>query len=513
MNKEEKKSKKEETPKLGETELSEEDKEIKEKFDLLVERLQDKEADIRKSSFDKIREEVSGQHNSSVPKPLKFLSPHYDDLKTFYEGLPEGEFKKEMADLLSVLGIVLSEEGSFEAIKFAIAGSRKGLDGWGHEYLRSLGGEVSQTYARYLEEGKDVKELEFMIDTIVPHCMKHHEEPEAIDLLIEVEQLPKLIPLCNEHNYNRVTQYLKSCGPYAADSEDMSSIYRTCFEVYFTLDKLPEALIVAQKINDTELIKKTIDTCTDPIVKKQLCLILGRARSNYETDDESLLEIISYEKLSSHFKSLAKELDVVAPKTPEAVFKSHLEDKVPDEAKLDSHKVNLSITYANSFINCGFGKDTLILKGEENDDDDEWIWKNKESGQTAVSASIGMLLLWDIDEGFGVIDKYMESTNDLIRAGAYMAVGLVNSGIKNDNDPVFALLSEKLEEGNEYEKMGALMGLSFTYAGSCREEFLELINPMILDGDNSVELAAVAALVAGFLFLGSANEDCISTIV
>lgn len=46
MNKEEKKSKKEETPKLGETELSEEDKEIKEKFDLLVERLQDKEADI-----------------------------------------------------------------------------------------------------------------------------------------------------------------------------------------------------------------------------------------------------------------------------------------------------------------------------------------------------------------------------------------------------------------------------------------------------------------------------------
>lgn len=448
-----------------------------------------------------------------MPKPLKFLSPHYDDLKTFYEGLPEGEFKKEMADLLSVLGIVLSEEGSFEAIKFAIAGSRKGLDGWGHEYLRSLAGEVSQTYARYLEEGKDVKELEFMIDTIVPHCMKHHEEPEAIDLLIEVEQLPKLIPLCNEHNYNRVTQYLKSCGPYAADSEDMSSIYRTCFEVYFTLDKLPEALIVAQKINDTELIKKTIDTCTDPIVKKQLCLILGRARSNYETDDESLLEIISYEKLSSHFKSLAKELDVVAPKTPEAVFKSHLEDKVPDEAKLDSHKVNLSITYANSFINCGFGKDTLILKGEENDDDDEWIWKNKESGQTAVSASIGMLLLWDIDEGFGVIDKYMESTNDLIRAGAYMAVGLVNSGIKNDNDPVFALLSEKLEEGNEYEKMGALMGLSFTYAGSCREEFLELINPMILDGDNSVELAAVAALVAGFLFLGSANEDCISTIV
>jgi len=90
--------------------------------------------------------------------------------------------------------------------------------------------------------------------------------------------------------------------------------------------------------------------------------------------------------------------------------------------------VNLSITYANAFINAGFSSDTIMMKeGEEQD----WIFKNKDYGQIAATASVGMLLLWNIDQGFEKLDKYMESTNDLIWAGSYLAVGLVNSGIRN----------------------------------------------------------------------------------
>ena len=43
--------------------------------------------------------------------------------------------------------------------------------------------------------------LRRLVDTIAPHCMKSYEEPEAVDLLAEVEQLEKLVPLCNENNY------------------------------------------------------------------------------------------------------------------------------------------------------------------------------------------------------------------------------------------------------------------------------------------------------------------------
>jgi len=45
--------------------------------------------------------------------------------------------------------------------------------------------------------------------------------------------------------------------------------------------------------------------------------MLGRQRSNWNTDNEDLSKIISYETFNEHFMSLARELDVVNPKAPE----------------------------------------------------------------------------------------------------------------------------------------------------------------------------------------------------
>ena len=47
-----------------------------------------------------------------------------------------------------------------------------------------------------------------------------------------------------------------------------------------------------------------------------------------------------------------------------------------------------------------------------------------------------MLLLWDIEEGLAQIDKYMERRDNSIVAGSFMALGLSNSGITNESDPV-----------------------------------------------------------------------------
>ena len=105
--------------------------------------------------------------------------------------------------------------------------------------------------------------------------------------------------------------------------------------------------------------------------------MLGRQRTNYETDDEEIQKIISYERLSEDVKSLARSLDVTNPRPPESVFKSHLEERPVDQSKQDLAKVNLSITYANAFINAGSGNDTLMLNKTESD---SWIWKNKQFG-------------------------------------------------------------------------------------------------------------------------------------
>ena len=126
--------------------------------------------------------------------------------------------------------------------------------------------------------------------------------------------------------------------------------------------------------------------------------MLGRQRFPYEAKDEELTKIISNEKLSEHFKSLARDLDVLEPKHPDQIFKTHLEERKNNlaAASIDSAKQNLAATYVNAFVNAAYGKDMLIQAGDAKEN---WIYKNKEGGMMAAAASLGMILLWDIDEG------------------------------------------------------------------------------------------------------------------
>jgi len=174
-----------------------------------------------------------------------------------------------------------------------------------------------------------------------------------------------------------------------------------------------------------------------------MAILLGRQRTPYTSPDEDLQKCISNENLSGHFKSLARDLDVVEPKHPDHIFKSHLDNRNYLAANVDSAKVNLALTYVNAFVNAGYGKDLLINNSESTED---WVFKNRDVGQTAAAASLGLLLLWDVDEGLSQVDKYMERREKEIQAGAYMGLGLINSGITNEYDPVIGILTEKLEQ-------------------------------------------------------------------
>ena len=99
--------------------------------------------------------------------------------------------------------------------------------------------------------------------------------------------------------------------------------------------------------------------------------------------------------MSEHFKGLARDLDVLEPKHPDQIFKAHLEERKQTQ-QIDSAKQNLAMTYVNAFVNAGYGKDLLMTQGEMKDN---WTYKNKEVGMQAAVASLGMILLWDIDEG------------------------------------------------------------------------------------------------------------------
>lgn len=107
----------------------------------------------------------------------------------------------------------------------------------------------------------------------------------------------------------------------------------------------------------------------------------------------------------------------------------------------------------------------------------------------------------------------MNYSEDNIIAGSYIALGILNSGIKNDADAAFAILSDKLESATKQShKIGILMGLSLAYAGSARTDLLDVITPIILDSDNSIELQAIASLSIGLIFCGTCDQDAAEAI-
>lgn len=503
--------KKKKDKKKKEEELSEEDAAKKAEFELLALRAQDADEGVARLALETIVSELKTSTSSmtSVPKPLKFLRPHYSALTEHYSKMQDSELKRFFADILSILATSMQKEGSRSCLKYRLEGSKAGLTSWGHEYIRNLSGEIADEYRERQEKGTSVKELLELVDEIVPFNMRHNAEVEAVDLLCEVDLVTKVTALCDQATFSRVCVYLLGLSNYAATQADKLMYLKVCYAVYMKFKEYPNALRIALKMNDSNTVMEVFKGCEDRLVQKQMAFMIARQKFNLDFEsDEELKEIASGESLSKHFCNLAKELDVLEPKLPEQIYKSHLEEKGRAPAVLDSAKQNLASSFVNAFVNAGFSKDELMTIP-----DSKWVYKNKEMGMMSTVASLGTLLLWNIDEGLTQIDKYQWSTDMHLKAGALMAFGLVTCGVKNECDPAWALLGENLEVEDPLLRLASVVGLGYAYAGSCREDLMENLTPMIVDTACTIECSAMAAVSLGLIFVSSCSEEVAQAIL
>jgi len=492
-------------------ELSEEDQQKKEELELLVERAKDSDLSIQKFAMDTLSNEIKTATASmtSVPKPLKFLRPHYDELKSFFTTMAAGENKRALADVLSILAMTMAAEGSKESLHFKMQGNSTDIGSWGHEYVRNLSGEVGQEYQQRQEESKSVDDLLLLVDKIVPYNMQHNAESEACDLLMEVEQLERLMEHVDETNFERVCTYLISCADYVPEPDNTQAL-TVALQIYQKLERSPASLQLAIRLNDMDQVRSIYDSCADSTVKKQLAFILGRQNLFIDEDDTELADLINNTNLSDYFLALARDLEVIDPKSPEDIYKPNLNDARASNiaTNVDSARQNLSSTFVNAFVNAAFGRDKLMT-----DEDAKWIYKNKEHGMMSAAASLGMILLWDVNGGLTKIDKYLYSKEEHIKAGALLAIGIVNSGVRNDCDPARALLSDYVNDPVAMMRVGAMLGLGIAYAGSAQEDLMELISPALEDPKASMEVIGIAALALGLIFVGSAHGEVTQAIL
>jgi len=502
--------------------LSEEDKQLVDELNILIERLKDENQLLYREALDRLREMIRSSTTSmtSVPKPLKFLRQHFGALKEIYEKINDKETKTFCADVLSVLGMTTSE--SRDCLKYRLLGSFEPVGSWGHEYIRHLTAEIKEEWQELDDDrhasdtvtdvSKRRNSLLKMVNDIVPYLMQHNAESEACDLLMEIEKLDTLEQYVDQTAYPRVCLYLRSCVAYVPDPEN-TILLKTALSIYRKFDQHAEAIFVAVQLGDVELVKEIFVSCSDSVIQRQLACILGRQQLFFDLDEEGnasdLMDQMRNTQLNTHFLNLARELDIMEPKVPEDIYKSHLEPSRPTvgQGNIDSARQNLAASFVNGLVNAAFGKDKLLTE-----EGNTWLYKNKEHGMMSAAASLGLILLWDIDAGLTQLDKYLYSKEDYIKAGALLGCGIVNSGVRNECDPALALLSDYVMSNSLVMRIGAIFGLGLAYAGSNRDDVISLILPVLSDSRNAMEVAGIAAVACGLISVGSCNGSVTSTI-
>jgi len=526
-------------------ELSEEDQALKEGLELAVVRLQESDNSLHKQALDHLVNEIRTSTSSmtSVPKPLKFLRPHYDSLKAVYQSWSVSHpMKRMMADVMSVLAMTMAERGTMECLKFKLQGTNTNISSWGHEYVRYLSGEISEEYNKRIVEETDMAEdidvddLLALVDDIVPFQMQHNAEAEAADLLMEVQQLKKLIgsPFVDERNYERVCLYLLRSADFLVDPDDLYSIYSSVFAIYTHQKKFTDALRVALKMDDNDKITELF-TAVDALgsvtdgkgftaeqvksVKTQMAFIMSRHRSCYVLEEgegvDELNAIIGNASLSERFLGVARAMDVLDPKAPEDVYKTASKKNGGASSQafsvVESARANLASSFVNGFVNAGFCTDKLMLAA---DSGSSWVRRNKDHAMLSATASLGAIMMWNLDDGLMKIDPYLNDGEQYVQAGAYLALGMICSGVKNDSDPGIALLQEPISESpHEAIRMAATAGLGIAYAGMSKEEVQEIMVPIISNESASIAEVSLAALALGLVYVGSCNDEVGTYIV
>jgi len=538
-------------PDEPETELSEEDIALQNELEMLVERLKEPNTALYAPALETLRTLIRTSTSSmtSVPKPLKFLRPHYPALQTLYDSWPASSDKVSIprrvamlvsdpsrqslfADILSCLAMTYSDTEPRGTLRYRLLSSDATPPGlWGHEYVRHLAAELGEEYNLRIEQpdipstiAAETDQLHGLALECATFLLRHNAEADAVDLLEELEIVDRIADLVDKDTFARVCIYMVSCVPLLAPPDDVSFL-RTAHAIYVRNDRYPEAIGLAIRLGDADLIRADFNAPANPVMRRQLALILGRAHVPLEwvqpapedaADDDDATELpedivncLSNTHLGTFFKAFGKELNVVEPKSLEDIYKSHLEN-TRVAANVDSARANLAGTFVNAFVNAGFGNDKLMVEAPEGA---SWVYKNKDHGMMSAAASLGLSLLWDVEGGVDHADKYTYSNEEFIKAGALLATGILHCGVKTEVDTAFALLAEYVDNKSVPLKTSAVIGLGLAHVGSQRENIAELLLPLVSDDSASMEIASLAALALGFVFVGSCHGEITGTIL
>lgn len=248
---------------------SDEDEQLQAELNKLVEVLQQENAEKYLEALKELAEKIRASTTSmtSVPKPLKFMRPHYDVMKEVHNNMTKNIKDKAVlklcAEIISVLAMTMGTGKDCLVYRLLCDETGTGatpIGEWGHEYVRHLSGEIASNWHEASPQFRE--RLEVLIEQIIPYNMAHNAEAEACDLLMEVEKLGLLEKYVDESAYPRVCLYLQSCVPYVPDPENVS-LLKCALSLSQKFNQHTQAMRLALMLNNLEDIRAIFFGCPD----------------------------------------------------------------------------------------------------------------------------------------------------------------------------------------------------------------------------------------------------------
>lgn len=233
---------------------------------MLVERLQEDKTELYLPALETMAQLIRASTTSmtSVPKPLKFMRPHYDTMKEIHIKLQKSQdisVQKMCAEVISVLAMTMGTGKDCLVYRLMCDEKVKSSIGdWGHEYVRHLSGEIAMNWTDASEKFKGT--MIELIQQIVPYNMAHNAEAEACDLLMETDKLELLEQYVDDSAYPRVCLYLQSCVPYVADPENVA-LLRCALNLSRKFKQYTQAMRLALALNDIKVIEEIFTSCPE----------------------------------------------------------------------------------------------------------------------------------------------------------------------------------------------------------------------------------------------------------
>ncbi|KAH8606967.1 hypothetical protein ERJ75_001430200 [Trypanosoma vivax] len=490
--------------------MTEEDERIKNQVEVLVTRAADSDSNVAGAAIRQLEELLltnTGGSVASVPKPLKYVRSMYAQLERIQKETSDPANAMRLHDILSFVAMTIEfPDGRRAALEHKLQGTQDDLEQWGHEYLRYLSGCISAEWKERTSKGEPVDHLSNFVQQIVVYMVAHQDEPTAIDLLMEVEDMSAIISHVTKDNHRRIANYLAAASKYLTRPMDTAAL-KVVYNIYLEVGSYTEAVSVALQLGDRSLVETLFQKCQNPSMRLQMALTCAHFRLFVDVGDKEnrlISEAMGNMGLSRLYRQVAEKLDFNTPLSPESVFKTGTD--VQETSSSNESTFKLASAFVSGLVNCGFGKDTYLT--EKN----TWLVEHVENRLMVVTSMLGFIYLWDHVDGLLEIDKYLYSEAGYIKAGACLATGVSMCGVTHPSDPALGMLYPHLESSQKEVKIGAILGLGYAYVGSMKEDIKELLIPILADSDQAVEVQCMAAYALSLVFVASMNEGIIETM-